>query len=72
MNATIWEDDPEKGGDDLMDQFIISLPASAPDLNQCHILNVPGQYGIGTLTVAYFNLTTDPVTSCSSVDSLSK
>ena len=59
----------ESGTDRLMDRFTTAIPATVSSyFNKSNSLTVQGQHGIGNLTLAYFNLTTDPITSCSSAD----
>ena len=53
--------------DDLIDHFAITIPRTLSDFaNHSKSLTVQGQHGIGRLALAYFNLTTDSITSCSS------
>ena len=63
----MWEDDPEVGGDDLIDNFIIANLSSLFDFNQFHSLAVIGMYGIGKITLAFSYLTTNP-TTCNTED----
>ena len=65
----VW-DRADKGGDiHLIDQFTIAIPGTVSNcVDESNSLTVQGQHGIGNLTLAYFNLTTDPITSCSSAD----
>ena len=63
----VWEDDPEVDGDDLMDNFTIAMLSSVFDSNQSNPLTIEGMKGIGELTLAFYNLTTNP-TSCSAQD----
>ena len=58
------------GGDvHFIDRFKIAIPGTVPNcVDESNSLAVQGQHGIGILTLAYFNLTTDPITSCSSAD----
>ena len=60
----------DSGGDDhLIDNFTIAIPGKLSNcVDESNSLTVQGQHGIGNLTLAYFNLTTDPITSCSSAD----
>ena len=51
------------------DRFNITIPGTVSNcVDESNSLTVQGQHGIGNLTLAYFNLTTDPITSCSSAD----
>ena len=53
----------------LMDKFTVAVPGTVSNcVDESNSLTVQGQHGIGNLTLAYFNLTTDPITSCSSAD----
>ena len=53
----------------LIDNFTIAIPETVSNcVDESGSLTVQGQLGIGILTLAYFNLTTDPITSCSSAD----
>ena len=65
----VW-DGAGKGGDiHLIDNFTITIPWTVSNgVDESNLLTVEGQLGIGILTLAYFNLTTDPITSCSSAD----
>ena len=66
----VWDSGADTGGEDhLIDRFKIAIPGTVSNsVNQSNSLTVQGQHGIGNLTLAYFNLTTDPITSCSSAD----
>ena len=67
-------DDPADEGSkivSLIDQFTIAIPETVASCdNQSNSLTVQGQHGLGNLTLAYFNLTTDPMASCSSADDI--
>ena len=53
----------------LIEQFTITIPVTVSNgVDESNSLTVQGQHGIGNLTLAYFYLTTDPITSCSSAD----
>ena len=54
----------------LIDQFKITIPGTESNycVDEPNSLTVQGLHGIGMLTLAYFNLTTDPITSCNSAD----
>ena len=53
----------------LIDNFTITIPGTVSNcVDESNSLTVQGQHGIGNLTLAYFNLTTDPIISCSSAD----
>ena len=52
-----------------IDNFTISIPWTVSNcVPESNSLIAQGQHGIGNLTLAYFNLITDPITSCSSAD----
>ena len=53
----------------LIDNFTIAIPGKVSNcVDESDSLTVQGLHGIGNLTLAYFNITTDPITSCSSAD----
>ena len=60
---TVWDDDYEAGGDDLIDQFNIENLNSVFVCNQSNPLTIKGMNGTGKLTLAFYNLVTNP-TSC--------
>ena len=62
------EDDPDCGHD-LIDNFTIALASSVFDYNQYNPITINGMMGIGNLTLAFLNLTTNP-TSCRAEDYL--
>ena len=65
----VWDSGVSGGDDHLMDKFTIAIPGTVSNcVDESNSLTVQGQHGIGNLTLAYFNLTTDPITSCSSAD----
>ena len=66
----VWDSGAGKGGDvHLIDRFNITIPGEVSNcVDESNSLTVQGLHGIGNLTLAYFNLTTDPITSCSSAD----
>ena len=67
----VWDDPADEGGGNahLIDNFKIAIPGTVSNcVDESNSLTVQGQHGIGNLTLAYFNLTTDPITSCSSAD----
>ena len=71
LYVDVWDDPADEGGNDfhLIDQFTIAIPETVSSCDdQSNSLTVHGQNGVGNLTLAYFNLTTDTITSCSSAD----
>ena len=66
----VWDTAADTGGDDhFIDNFTITIPGTVSNgVDQTNSLTVQGQHGIGKLTLAYFNITADPITSCSSTD----
>ena len=65
----VWDDDPEENGDDLIDQFIITILDTVFAVNESEPIIIEGGKGTGYLTIVYCNLTTDQlVPSCSSTD----
>ena len=66
----VWDSAGFSGGDDhLIDNFTITTPGEVSNfVDQSHSLTVQGQHGIGNLTLAFFNISTDPVTLCNSAD----
>ena len=59
----------ETGIDFFIDNFTIAIPGAVSNcVDKSNSLTVQGLHGIGNLTLVYFNLTTDPITSCSSAD----
>ena len=68
----VWDDDPEVNGDDLIDQFIIPILVTVSGLNDSESKTLNGVQGIGELTIAYYNFTTDQLvpSSCTSADIL--
>ena len=65
-----WDSVAKEGEDvHLIDQFKITIPGTESNcVDESNSLTVQGLHGIGMLTLAYFNLTTDPTTSCSSAN----
>ena len=61
----VWEDDFTN--DDVIDNFTVAMLSSAFDSNQSNPLTIEGMTGIGSLTLAFYNLTTNP-TSCNAED----
>ena len=59
----VWDDDPEEGGDDLIDNFTIQLMSSLFDADQSNSQTFNGTEGIGYLTLAFYNLNFNPI-SC--------
>ena len=74
LYVEVW-DSPADEGDinvHLIDNFTIAIPGTVSYCDdQPNSLTVQGQHGIGNLTVAYFNLTTDRIASCISADDVS-
>ena len=66
----MWDSAADAGsGDHLIDHFKITIPGEVSYcVDKSNSLTVEGQHGIGRVTLAYFNLTTDSITSCSSAD----
>ena len=63
----VWDDDPEEGGDDFIDNFTIANLSSLFDFNQSNSLTVKGIESIGKITLEFYNLTINPMT-CNAVD----
>ena len=63
----VWDDDTGINADDEIDQFAIEIPDTVSNINQLHSNIAQGRNGIGILTFSYFNISSDPVTSCSLV-----
>ena len=57
--AEVMDDDPDCGHD-LIDSFTIALASSVFDYNQYNPITIDGMKGIGNLTLAFLNLTTNP------------
>ena len=70
LYVDVWDSGENEGGDvHLIDKFTITIPETVSNcLDQSNTLTVQGKHGIGILTLSYFNLSTDPITSCSSPD----
>ena len=65
----VWDSADEGGDVHLIDNFTVTIPVTLSNcVDQSNSLTVQGQHGIGNLTLAYFNLTTDPITSHSSAE----
>ena len=66
----VWDSAADElGFDRLIDKFTIATPETLSIcVDPSNSLTVQGQHGVGNLTLAYFYLTTDPITSCSSAD----
>ena len=63
------EDSYDEGGiDDEIDQFTITIPGNVSTMNQSYSLTIQGLNEVGNLTLSYFNITTDPITSSSSAE----
>ena len=71
LYVDVWDAaDEGSNTDHLIDRFTIAIPLTVSNsVDESNSLTIQGQHGIGNLTLAYFNLTTDPITSCSSADS---
>ena len=67
-HVEMWDDDPQFGGDDFIDNFTTANMSSLLDFDRSNSLNVTGMLGIGTITLTLFNLTTNPMT-CNAGDS---
>ena len=73
LYVDVWDSPEDEPEDDIhsIDQFTIANPRTVSNcFDESNSLTVQGQHGIGNLTLAYFNLTTDPIPSCSSADTL--
>ena len=71
LYVDVWDDPADKGCNDvhLIDQFTIAIPETLSSCDdQSKSLTVHGLHGVGNLTLTYFNLSTAPITSCSSED----
>ena len=71
LYVAVWDSptDEEGGHIFLLDKFTITIPGTVSNsVDEPNSLIVQGQHGIGNLTLAYFNLSTDPIASCSSAD----
>ena len=71
LYVDVWDDPADEGGGDIhfIDRFTITIPKTVTScVDESDSLTVQGQHGIGNLTLAYFNLTTHPITSCTSAD----
>ena len=65
----VWDADDGSISVHLIDNFTIAIPGTVSNcVNQSNSLIVQGHNGIGVLTLTYFNLTNDPITSCSSAN----
>ena len=65
----VWDGADEGGHIHLIDRFKIPIPGTVSNcVDESNSLTVQGHHGIGNLTLAYFNLNTDPITSCKSGD----
>ena len=62
------DDDPDCGHD-VIDSFAIALQSSVFNYSQYNPITIDGMKGIGKLTLAFRNLTTNP-TSCRAEDFL--
>ena len=59
----------ETGIDHFIDNFTIAIPGTVSNcVDESNSLTVQGLHRVGNLTLAYLNLTTDPITLCSSAD----
>ena len=65
----MWDGADEGGDFHLIDKFKIPISGTVSNcVDESNSLTVQGHHRIGNLTLAYFNLTTDPITSCKSGD----
>ena len=66
----VWDDDTDKNGHDLIDQFMITIPdITMSAMHGSDPMTIEGDKGIGKVTITYHNFTTDQlVPSCSSTD----
>ena len=63
----VRDDDPEEDGDDLIDQFIITILDIVSDVNESEPMIIEGEKEFGLIIIAYYNFTTDQrFNSCSS------
>ena len=69
QHVEVWDDDPPAGGDDVINNFTVAKLGSLFDFDQPNSLTVNGTVGIGKITLAFHNLTTNPRT-CSAEDNL--
>ena len=69
----VWDDEPDNSAD-IIDRFIIAIPGTVSAVNESEPMIIEGVNGIGKLTIAYYNFTTDDQLhagpSCSSSDIL--
>ena len=49
----VWDDDPEVGGDDLIDSFTVAVPRSEFHFNKSSLLTVHGMKKIGNLALVF-------------------
>ena len=71
LYVDVWDSPADEDGINihLIDKFTIAIPQAVSNcVDESNSLTVHGQLGIGNLTLAFFNLTTNPITSCSSAD----
>ena len=68
----VWDDDPEVNGDDLIDRYNITILDTLFTVNGFEPMVIKGVKGIGNLTIAFYNFTTDQLVPsfCSSADIL--
>ena len=66
----VWDSGEDQGGVDLLiDRFTIIIPVTVSNgADESNSLTVQGQHGTGDLTLAYFNMTIDPIASSSSAN----
>ena len=67
----VWDSPADEGVTDfhLIDSFTIAVSETVSNcVDESNSLTVQGELGIVNLTLVFFNLTSDPITSCSSAD----
>ena len=62
-------DDDFDCGHDVIDRFAVALQSSVFNYSQYNPITIDGMMGIGNLTIAFLNLTTNP-SSCRAEDYL--
>ena len=67
INLSVWDDDTEENGDDLIDSFTIPILSSFLDSPESKLQTFNGTEGIVNLTLEFYNLTSNP-SSCSAED----
>ena len=66
----VWDEDDETNVDDLIDQFMITIPEiTMSAMYGSDPMTIEGEKGIGKVTITYHSFTTDQlVPSCNSTD----